>query len=125
MNVLAYGVSWDVGGPMVLHSPWWIREHWGRAFEILELREQTGWAESVVAMRKRDVNVTPEDLERIEPGDERELRALRHNLRQVQREGVLVRESAEAARRALEESWSWRLTRPLRRAADLLRREHP
>jgi SAM-dependent methyltransferase len=125
MNVLAYGVSWDVGGPMVLHSPWWIREHWGRAFEIVELRERTGWAESVVAMRKRDIDVTPEELERIEPGDERELRALRHNLRQVQREGVLVRERGEAERRALEESWSWRLTRPLRRAADVLRREHP
>jgi SAM-dependent methyltransferase len=122
MNVLAYGVSWDVGGPMVLHSPWWIREHWGRAFEILELRPSTEWGEGVVAMRKRDVDVSPEDLERIDPSDERELRALRHNLKQVQREGILVRELAEAERRAIEQSWSWRLTRPLRAAADLLRR---
>ena len=25
-------------GARVLHSPWWLRSHWGRAFEILSLR---------------------------------------------------------------------------------------
>jgi SAM-dependent methyltransferase len=122
MNVLAYGVSWDDGGPMVMHSPWWIREHWGRAFDILELRPRLDWGEGMVAMRKRDVSITAEDLERIDPRDEREIRALRHNLRQVQREGVLVREAATAERRALEQSWSWRLTRPVRAVGRLLRR---
>jgi SAM-dependent methyltransferase len=122
MNVLAYGVSWDVGGPMVMHSPWWIHEHWGRAFDILELLPRTEWGEGLVAMRKRDVRVTPEELERIDPRDEREIRALRHNLSQVQREGVLVREAGTAERRALEQSWSWRLTRPLRAVGRLLRR---
>ena len=29
--------GWDEGGPFVMHAPWWIREHWGRAFEILAL----------------------------------------------------------------------------------------
>lgn len=123
MNVLAYGVSWEVGGPMVMHSPWWIREHWGRAFEILELRPRTDWGEGMVLMRKRDVSVTPDALERIDPADEREIRALRHNLRQVQREGVFVRETGDAERRALEQSLSWRLTRPLRTVARLLRRD--
>jgi len=120
MNVLAYGVSWDVGGPMVMHSPWWIREHWGRAFDILELRPLTEWGEGLVAMRRRDVSPTVEDLERIDPRDEREVLALRHNLRQVQREGVTVREAHDAELRALQQSWSWRLTRPLRGAARLL-----
>jgi SAM-dependent methyltransferase len=122
MNVLAYGVSWEAGGPMVMHSPWWIREHWGRAFEILELRPRTEWGEGLVAMRKRDTNPTPEELERIDPSDRREILALRHNLRQVQREGVQVREAGAAELRALEHSLSWRLTRPLRGAAQLLRR---
>jgi SAM-dependent methyltransferase len=122
MNVLAYGVSWEVGGPMVMHSPWWLREHWGRAFDILELRPRTEWDEGLVAMRKRDVDVTPGELERIDPADERELRALRHNLRQVQRESLEVQEACAAELRALEQSWSWRLTRPLRAAARLLRR---
>jgi hypothetical protein len=49
--------------------------------------------------------------------------ALRHNLRQVQREGIAIREAREAELRSLEESWSWRLTRPLRGLADVLRRE--
>ena len=120
MNVLAYGVSWEIGGPMVMHSPWWIREHWGRAFDILELRPLTEWGEGLVAMRKRDVSPTPEALERIDPGEEREVLALRHNLRQVQREGVRVREAQAAELRALERTRSWRLTRPLREAARLL-----
>src|SRR3712207_8661275 len=34
MTVLGYGHPWEAGGPMVLHSEWWIRAHWGRAFEI-------------------------------------------------------------------------------------------
>jgi hypothetical protein len=123
MNVLAYGVSWEVGGPMVLHSPWWIREHWGRAFEILELRPTSDWGEGAVVMRKREVSPTPEDLERIDPHDERELRALRHNLRQVQREGVMVRAAHEAQLHALEQSKSWRVTRPLRGLGRLLKRE--
>ena len=122
MNVLAYGASWEVGGPMVLHSPWWIREHWGRAFEILELRPRTDSGEGVVAMRKRDVPVTPEELERIDPSDEREVRALRHNLRQVQRESLRVQEACAAELDALRRSWSWRLTRPLRAAVRVLRR---
>lgn len=122
MNALAYGQSWEVGGPMVMHSPWWIREHWGRAFEILELRPLTEWGEGVVAMRKLAVNPTPKELERIDPREEREILALRHNLRQVQREGVDVRAAHAAERRAFEQSWSWRLTHPLRGVAGLLRR---
>jgi SAM-dependent methyltransferase len=122
MNVLAYGVSWEAGGPMVLHSPWWIREHWGRAFEILELRPTSEWGEGAVVLRRRDVTPTPEELERIDPRDERELRALRHNLRQVQREGVLVQQAHAAELRELEQSRSWRLTRPLRALGRLLKR---
>ena len=38
MNVLGPGMSWEAGGPMVLHSPWWIEAHWGRAFDILSIR---------------------------------------------------------------------------------------
>jgi SAM-dependent methyltransferase len=122
MNVLAYGVSWEAGGPMVMHSPWWIHEHWGRAFDILELRPHTEWGEGVVAMRKRDVSPTKEDLERIDPCDDREVLALRHNLRQVQREGAAVREAHAAELHMFEQSRSWRLTRPLRGVAQRLRR---
>jgi SAM-dependent methyltransferase len=38
MNVLYPSASWDTGGPLIIHSEWWLRAHWGRAFEIVELR---------------------------------------------------------------------------------------
>jgi SAM-dependent methyltransferase len=84
MNVLHHGNAWSEGGPVVLMSDWWAREHWGRAFEFVgvapEVHGQT-WA----LLRRRDVTLTVEDLER-PSGDPREVAALRHNVRQLQRE---------------------------------------
>jgi SAM-dependent methyltransferase len=37
MQVLLPGQSWDEGGPMVVHAPDWIREHWGRWFAPLSV----------------------------------------------------------------------------------------
>jgi hypothetical protein len=59
-----------------------VREHWGRAFEILALR-QTGFADDgsegdsgqgCVALRRRDVSLTPDDL-RTPSNDPREAAA--------------------------------------------------
>ena len=140
MNVLRRNHPVSDGGPMVLISDWWMREHWGRAFDVLETVEahnQT-WA----LLRRRDVSLSVDDVAR--PGsDAREYEAVCHNLVQVQRElEALQRKSiddlsaAEAAggealeaqrreherqlaeqRRVYEHSLSWRLTKPLRRAA--------
>ena len=90
MNALRHWASWEIGGPMVLHSIWWLRAHWGRAFEILEIDEAPlgvglsnhRW----LAMRKRDVTLTVADLERPEPGEPREFTAARHNVQQLRRE---------------------------------------
>jgi SAM-dependent methyltransferase len=130
MNVLHHLAGWEDGGPLVLHSEWWVRAHWGRAFEILEIRDRLpneGWAHSWALLRPRPTAPTREDLERPEPGEQREVEALRHNLRQVQAEMErAVRETEERAARETEErvaretaasyerSASWRLTRPLR-----------
>jgi SAM-dependent methyltransferase len=139
MNVLRHNRNRADRGPVVLMSDWWIRAHWGRAFEILEIAPQIhnmSWA----VLRKRDVELTREDLERPED-DPREYLAARHNLRQVQREVELAREEIEAARREVElrrrlievrearakaaqsdlrneyeGSLSWQITRPLRAA---------
>jgi SAM-dependent methyltransferase len=112
MNVLGHNVGWDLGGPSVLISDWWMREHWGRAFEILELEPQVDNM-SWVLMRKREVELTVADLER--PADDpREYLAARHNLHQVQREIDAAVASREELRRTFEASRSWRLTRPLR-----------
>jgi SAM-dependent methyltransferase len=138
MNVLRRGQSWDAGGPMVLHSPWWIREHWGRAFDVLELREE-GFAvdppigQGTAVLRSNGAPVTSEELERVDPGDPRELRALQHNLRTTADEVLELRQSVdwletevarrtdaherlERAHRDVIESPSWRLTQPLRAA---------
>jgi SAM-dependent methyltransferase len=129
MNVLKPGQSWDLGGPMVLHSPWWIEAHWGRAFEIDEIRLNgfglpSPEGQGVVSMRKRPIQLEPADLERLEENEPREAIAAAHNVQQLAAELVGLRtEYARLAayeaelRTSLERitnSNSWRLTRPLR-----------
>jgi SAM-dependent methyltransferase len=135
MNVLHHHRGWEEGGPAVLMSEWWVREHWGRAFEIHDIDPELhnfSWA----VMRKREVELTTQDLERLSD-DPREIVALRHNITQLQ--GELEREldfqaeqhrveldNAEREHRRriaayeqqlaqFEGSTSWKLTKPLRR----------
>ena len=125
MRVVHYNPDWDAGGPSVLMSDWWVRAHWGRAFEILAITPQfhnMSWA----LMRRRDVELTNDDLEK--PADDpREYLALRHNLRQLERdiEHALQRQSTDLRRdeslavselrREYETSSSWRATRRFER----------
>lgn len=138
MNVLRHNHPAADGAPLTMISEWWLREHWGRAFEILQI-EPNLHNQSWAVLRKLDVQPTVQELER--PGDDpREYQALRHNLHQAQREVEAVqergRQELEAARQAAaqdltarlaqerlvyEQSLSWRLTEPLRRAARLAR----
>jgi SAM-dependent methyltransferase len=89
MNVVHFDRGWDLGGPATFHSAWWIREHWGRAFDIVELREDGFLAlprwrgQGVVLLAKRPGAPAVEELERIDPGEPREIAALRHNVRQL------------------------------------------
>ena len=74
----------DTSGAHVLHSPWWLRSRWGRAFEIVSLKS-SGFAgndpgQGSVLGRKKDVALTRDDLERPDPDDPRELRAQRQQL---------------------------------------------
>jgi SAM-dependent methyltransferase len=138
MNVLRHLHPASDGAPLVLISDWWLREHWGRAFEVLAIEPQIhnqSWA----VLRKRDVAPTVADLER--PGDDsREYLAMRHNLLQAQREIEALTESGaralaasnelaqrstadalEQLRRHYEHSRSWRLTAPVRALAGYLR----
>ena len=121
MNVLRHNRWGEGGGPMVLMSEWWVRGHWGRAFEVLEIAPEIH-SQSWAVLRKRDVELTAEDLERPE-NDPREYAAARHNLVQLRGEIELLQQKHEARfddlRREFEESSSWRLTRPLRAARQM------
>jgi SAM-dependent methyltransferase len=37
MSTFKVGQGWDHGGPMVVLSPWWIHEHWGRCLEVVKI----------------------------------------------------------------------------------------
>ena len=148
MNVIKTWNPWDSGGPVVFHSEWWIREHWGRAFDVvsLELRDpDEPDGQGAVLLRSRPGHVQQADLER-SADDPRELAALRTNTEQLHREASelfaqlsrvtashedlgrnadlidieLRRLRAELAE--ISASRSWRLTAPLRATAALLRR---
>jgi SAM-dependent methyltransferase len=117
MNILRRNQGWKDGGPVVLMSDWWVRAHWGRAFEILEVAPNVH-GQTWVLMRKRNLQITLSDLER--PADDpRELEALRHNVRQIERERD---QALNELRAEYETSVSWRMTRPLRDAARVVRR---
>jgi hypothetical protein len=123
MNMLSPGIDWEKGGPLILHSEWWLRAHWGRAFEIVALRpgDPGGppplFGQSILVLRKRPGSFTAQELERFEHDEPRELAALMANLASLRRE---VEDKTEAIR-VFETSRSWRLTAPLRAIAKLLR----
>jgi SAM-dependent methyltransferase len=115
MNVLYAHQDWDAGGPSVLMSPWWLREHWGRAFDIVSLDEgATEGTHGLIVARPRPGSFTAEELRRIDPCDERGIEALRHNLTQVQREAATAAEQHRQTIQSFEQSRSWRVTAPLR-----------
>jgi len=132
MNPLLHGYSWDLGGPIAINSPWWIRTHWGRAFEIVELRpviDEGVPSHGLVLARKKPVQLTVGDLARLEPNEPREILSLKHHAKQLAAETVRLRVAHEAQSHqsaridSLEQelgqirnSLSWQLTAPLRAA---------
>jgi SAM-dependent methyltransferase len=144
MNHLLQGYPWDLGGPVAFNSPWWLRAHWGRAFEIVELRpvrEEGAPSHGLIVARKKPVAIDVEGLIAPEPNEPREIAALQHHVEQLAAEARDLRhahddlaerlQGLEAARRAeverlqgavnsMQSSLSWRLTTPLRRARTLL-----
>lgn len=119
MNVLYPYASWDTGGPLVLHSRWWVEAHWGRAFEVLDFRvgRQDGapplYGQSVVVLRKQEVVLSVADLERPEAGEPREWAAVRQDASAHRRELIRLRRELDV----VYNGHSWRLTAPLRALA--------
>jgi SAM-dependent methyltransferase len=95
MNSLWAGKPWDAGGPVTFHSPWWLRAHWGRAFEVVRIVPHTGndapEGHGLILLRRKPVQLSAEDLRQLEPGEEREIRALAHQAEQLRRETLELR----------------------------------
>jgi SAM-dependent methyltransferase len=86
MAFLSPDQDWDSGGPTVFHSEWWLRAHWGRAFEFLELRPGSSPGEhGIVLLRRRPVRLSTTDLESPEPYELRERTASEYRLRPPRR----------------------------------------
>jgi SAM-dependent methyltransferase len=85
--------NWDVGGPDVLLGEWWVREHWGRAFEILRFERcdpAAGAGHDLVVMRRREVDVTPGGLVKVDLSDPREYASVACNLELVLRQQLAL-----------------------------------
>ena len=134
---LGEGAPWDEGGPCTFVSEWWLRAHWGRAFDFVSLEPSHEPAQGVALMRKRSPRVEAEELERPAATDlEREARALvfaqKAMLRNAaQHRAMLEQRSATLEQRLIDvqtqielvlQSKSWRLTAPLRALAARARR---
>jgi SAM-dependent methyltransferase len=121
MNSLWAGKSWDDGGPISFHSPWWLHAHWGRAFEIVRIVPHTGnkspEGHGLILLRRKPVQMSAEDLKRVEPGEQREVHALAHQAEQLRRETLELR--AENAK--LRASVSPRMASAVRVGKEIIR----
>jgi SAM-dependent methyltransferase len=135
MNPLLHDNPWDQGGPIALNSPWWIRAHWGRAFEIVELQPRAVDdlpSHGLVLAQKKAVDLSVEDLTRLEADEPREIAALQHHAEQLIEDTRRLRTHAgqlgakadvlEGELASVTESASWRLTAPLRSLKARVRR---
>jgi SAM-dependent methyltransferase len=89
--------DWSIGGPNVLLSEWWVREHWGRAFEIVRYEPcdpAAGAGHDLVLMARRPGSVSPFELARTDLGDPRELAAIQCNLELLSRQHSLLSDDA-------------------------------
>ena len=136
MLVLKYGNPWKFGGPTVLHSPWWVQAHWGRAFTVLRLDPAALQAVKTghdLALLQKPASTAPsvEALEAIDHTDPRQVTGLMTALQQAKLELGSMRGDYEALReealeqrlvaedralklRVVQASHSWKITRPLR-----------
>lgn len=101
MNVYEAGQDWSVGGPMVMHSPWWLEAHWGRLFTIERLKPRGFHQDAaegqddhgVIVVRKGSATPSKAELERIDPAEPREATALHHDAMHLRAEVAHLRRS--------------------------------
>ncbi len=99
------GAPWTIGGPLAIHSEWWIRAHWGRAFDVLSLgpiatSDPPSIRQTAAVLRRRDAAVDAERLEAPEPDEDREIAARREQIRDLSLSAIA--EDAADRRRVAE-----------------------
>jgi SAM-dependent methyltransferase len=84
---------WTAQDAWVFHSEWWLREHWGRLFDVDAVarppRTELGAPQvthSYIALTKREVAIAKDELERHDAAEPRELAALQTNVRLLRQE---------------------------------------
>jgi SAM-dependent methyltransferase len=84
---------WTGQDAWVFHSEWWLREHWGRVFDVDTVmrppRDDAGATQvthSYIAATERAVPMTTAQLERCDPAEPREVAGLQTNVRLLRRE---------------------------------------
>ncbi len=85
--------SWRGSDARVFHSEWWLREHWGRGFDVLAVRRPPHGpngspqvTHSYIALRKRGETLSRAELERVGADEPREVAALQTSVRLAHRE---------------------------------------
>jgi hypothetical protein len=104
-------------GSVVFHSEWWVRAHWGRAFEIHAIEERDG--RRLVVLRRSAAAVSVADLQRPEPGEDRELEAARANAAYLRAQLERSQRNHRAQLDELREEMNRELMRRAFAAADL------
>jgi SAM-dependent methyltransferase len=92
---------WDSGGPIVFHSEWWLREHWGRAFDVLRLErtDADGSGQGAVLLQAKPVQLSRKELG--QPADDpREFSSLAANLEHVHAEAADQHAQIDAVKQA-------------------------
>jgi SAM-dependent methyltransferase len=105
------------GGRVVFHSEWWLRAHWGRAFEIVSIDQLGG--RPFASLRKTEAPVSSADLVRPEAGDDRELTAARANAAYLRSQMDRIDRSHRSELDEQREDMTRELTRRSYAAADL------
>jgi hypothetical protein len=108
MSVHGFGRPWSAGGPMILHSEWWLRAHYGRAFDVLAFVPRgVGGQDGLLLRRPERPAPSEAELEAPEPGEERELRAARSDVMRLHREYAALNAAHDAYAAAYADQVQW------------------
>jgi SAM-dependent methyltransferase len=98
MSTFKTGQTWDHGGPMVMLSPWWIMDHWGRCLDVKKIIPRDFFNGNpiggvhdhglIVAQKNDDTRQTVDELRLVNLANPRELAALEYKASHLEKEAM-------------------------------------